>query len=247
MPVSSGAQNVSLACPACHVRSQLPMWLVIDAEDRPDLIDELRHGRLRTFNCPRCGKSVTMTTSLLVDTRRRSPLLFAPDPAADDQLSREQLFASIAIQAGHGAKAGSATIPAIVTIPHDLLPLVVDRDVEDDLASFAAGTWRAESIMLQRYGEWLARVVRDRRDRELKRAVSLLTQDARDSAGFARVVSAHPVLLTDAADELLATMQDVAEQDAPPEYEQCVAEWRRLLRLCRRDGVETILKQLKDG
>jgi len=127
------------------------------------------------------------------------------------------------------------------------LPIVVDRDVEDDVASFAAGMWRAESIALQRYGQWLAQVVRDRRDRELKRAVSALTQEGRDAAGFARVVRAHPVLLTDAADELLATMQDVAEQDAPPEYERCVAEWRRLLRLCRRDGVETILGPLKDG
>src|SRR5690348_14046855 len=99
-PMSSGAQRVPIKCPTCQARDEHVMWLVVDAADRPDLIDEIRQGHLRTFDCPQCGHSITTTTSLLVDARRRSPLLFAPDPGADDQRSREQLFASITIHRG---------------------------------------------------------------------------------------------------------------------------------------------------
>jgi hypothetical protein len=245
--MSSGAMNVSSECPACKARTEHPAWVVVDAEDRPDVIDELRQGRLRSFDCPRCGRSTATNTSLLLDTRRRSPLLFAPDPKADEQRSREQLFASLQIHQRGSRKSGSRALPAVLPIPHDLIVIAVDRDIDDDLASCAAGTWRGESVALQRYGRWLAQVVRERRDADLKQAISSLVSEATDAAGFARVVRAHPVLLTDAADELLAAMQDVAEQDAPPDYERRVAEWRHLLRLCRRDGTEATLGKLRDA
>ena len=245
--MSSGAQQVAIKCPACGTRANQQMWLVVDAADRPDLIEKLRHGGLRTFLCGKCGRPVTTTTSLLVDSRRRSPLLFAVDPAADANLTREQFFASAIIHHGRSAGTGDWTIPHATPIPHDLLAVAVDRDVDDDIAAYSAGTWRAESIALQKYGDWLRQAVHQRRDAALKAAVQALIKDAPDAAGFARVVRAHPVLLSEVADDFLATLQDVSEEDAGPEYERQVAEWRQLLRMCRRDGVEAVLPKLRDA
>jgi predicted RNA-binding Zn-ribbon protein involved in translation (DUF1610 family) len=245
--MSSGTGRVWYECPACGVPSDRELWLVVDAADRPDLIEDVRRGGLRTFDCPNCGQSVTTNTSMLVDSRRRSPLLFAPDPGMDAQRSREQFFASIVIYRRPHVGSGEWTLPPCLVLPFDLLAIAVGRDVDDDLAAWAAGEWRAESIALQRYGEWLAQVAQERQGADLKTAVELLVRDARDATGFARIVREHPVLLTDQADELLAIMQDVAEQDAPPEYEREIAKWRHLLRLCRRDGVEQVLGRLRDA
>jgi hypothetical protein len=228
------------------------MWVVIDAADRPDLIEDLRRGRLRTFECDRCCRSVTTTTSLLVDSRRHnSPLLFAPDPEADEERTRVQYFASVVkhrkrANGGGRPKEEQWTIPDALVIPHELLAIAVDRDVELDLAAYEPGKWIAESVALQRYGDWLGGVVRHRQEKQMRDAITALTKNGHSAVGFSEVVRGHQVLLTAEADKLLSTMQDVAEQEGQPAYEKQIAQWRHFLRLCRRDGLDTTLASLKE-
>jgi hypothetical protein len=252
--VSSGLQQAAYTCAACGHEGCHGMWVVIDAADRPDLIEELRRGGLRSFDCDKCGRPVAATTSLLVDSRRaNSPLLFAPDPKADAQRTQEQFFASVVKHHREphkkkgNAKKEQWTIPDTLMIPYDLLRVAVDRDVELDIAARKAGKWIAASIVLERYGDWLGGVIREREDKRLKDAVTALTQNGHSPDGFKGVVLSHQILLTEDADRLLSSMQDVAEEEAEPERERLIALWRHFLRLCRRDGVEAGLASLNDA
>jgi hypothetical protein len=58
------------------------------------------------------------------------------------------------------------------------------------------------------------------------------------------VVRDHPELLDEDAEDLLGGLQQVVDTDAPPQYQRQLEEWRYLLRLCRRDGVEATLARL---
>jgi hypothetical protein len=218
---------------------------VIDAADQPELSDDVRAGRFLTFACEQCGRQVTRTTSLLFVSDRRSPMLFAPDPTADTRRTQEQLMASL-MMAGDQSEPGEFRLPPVLPVPHEILPLAARRHVSDDLDAWRAGTWNGDSIELQRYGAWLVNVGTMQLMTDVKDAVGELTT-VTDAASFADVVRRRPVLLTDEADALLRAMQEVSDAEAPMEYQREVEQWRHLLRLCRRDGVESTLGRLRDA
>lgn len=233
-------------CSACGARGERETWVVLDASDRPDLFAALRRGELRLLPCPRCRKPVATTTSLLVDSRRRSPLLFAEDPTAGEERTKVQLFHSLAMHR-EPRGAGEWQAPPVLPISHELLPFAATRDVEDDIAAKKAGEWRAESVILQKYGAWLDDMIQMRRGAHLKSAIDAI-DDVRDPASFASIVRAHPLLLSDDAAEMLSVMHEALDEEGgSPHQDLHLSQVRHLLRLCRRDGVDTVLKALLKG
>ncbi len=238
--MASGLGEVAFECPHCGRRRSQKSWVVVDFGDHPELAEEIATGRLNIFPCPQCGQPGCTTKSLLVDLRRNVPLLFAPDRHADEQLTREQLFASMVIHRGKKGP-GEWVTPRALPVEHELLPIVVARDLEADLIALQSGSWQADSIALQRYGKWLETVVAAGREDEMKAAYETLVRRSDGSKSLTEVVRAHPILLSEEADRRLERLQDMFEDDGPPEAEKQVRHWRFLLRLCRRDGVDKVL------
>ncbi|HIE47917.1 TPA: hypothetical protein EYP84_03375 [Candidatus Bipolaricaulota bacterium] len=74
MPISY-AQEVSLTCPRCRTAFTARVWLVVDAGERPDLLERAREGRLHTVTCPHCGHEREVDAPVLVF--RPHPLPFS--------------------------------------------------------------------------------------------------------------------------------------------------------------------------
>ena len=54
----SFAQQADATCPACNHAFQADVWLVVDADERPDLVERLRGGSLHAIACPQCGRGL---------------------------------------------------------------------------------------------------------------------------------------------------------------------------------------------
>ena len=52
---NSFAQTVSLTCPQCSQGFEAPVWLVVDAAARPDLIEKIEQETIHDLPCPACS------------------------------------------------------------------------------------------------------------------------------------------------------------------------------------------------
>lgn len=147
--MSSVALVVASSCP-CGADGERSEWVVLDAADRPDLIEALVAGRFQARWCPACGENTLRTTSMLVASGLRSPLLFAADPTAPGPRIQRQLDVALSMYAGRTG----VDPDRVAFVPHRLLPTAAARHVCDDVAAWQARTWFDPSP----YGEWIADV-----------------------------------------------------------------------------------------
>ena len=48
----SFSQSADLTCPECHRAFTAELWLIVDAAERPDLLEHIRAGTLHDVTCP---------------------------------------------------------------------------------------------------------------------------------------------------------------------------------------------------
>ncbi|MCX7856021.1 MAG: CpXC domain-containing protein, partial [Anaerolineae bacterium] len=77
----SYAEKVTLSCPNCGQAFQADLWLIVDAGERPDLVERIRQGTLHTFTCPHCGNTGEVDAPLLLFGPHLSPAAFGGTPA----------------------------------------------------------------------------------------------------------------------------------------------------------------------
>ncbi len=58
----SYAQPTDLPCPHCNQTFHAELWQILDAAERPNLLDRLRRGELHTITCPHCGHTAEANT-----------------------------------------------------------------------------------------------------------------------------------------------------------------------------------------
>lgn len=89
MPISYSEQ-VSLDCPACGKNFEFTAWMIIDADERPDLIDALRVAELNVAQCPTCGNRGKIAAPLMYHNANLQRVLFAGDPSVPEHELRQQ-------------------------------------------------------------------------------------------------------------------------------------------------------------
>ncbi len=81
------SQADTLTCPACNASFEATIWLIIAANEHPDLIERIRTGTLHTVTCPHCDHTGSLDAPLLIfRPDAEPPILFSPA----QQTSREQ-------------------------------------------------------------------------------------------------------------------------------------------------------------
>ncbi|GAC1639086.1 MAG: hypothetical protein NVS4B8_05630 [Herpetosiphon sp.] len=63
--VRSRKEPIDLHCPACGADFPASVWLVVDREERPDLLHRLLENKLDTLVCPSCGSAGQINHPLL--------------------------------------------------------------------------------------------------------------------------------------------------------------------------------------
>ncbi|GAA5530596.1 CpXC domain-containing protein [Herpetosiphon gulosus] len=75
MPISY-SQPYELVCPTCQTPFVAEAWLIVDAEERPDLVQAIRAVSLHDTRCPGCGQTGVVPAPILLHDRRAKAVLF---------------------------------------------------------------------------------------------------------------------------------------------------------------------------
>ena len=87
----SFAQEAELTCPQCGQTFSADVWLIVDAAERPDLLERARAGTLHDLPCPHCGHRGAVDVPLLILRPGQEPsLLFSPAQGTTAEQDREQ-------------------------------------------------------------------------------------------------------------------------------------------------------------
>ena len=76
----SFAQNQDVTCPHCQRQFTHTLWLIVDSEERPDLLEQIQAGSLHTAICPHCHTELGQADAplLLYRPSQQPALLFSP-------------------------------------------------------------------------------------------------------------------------------------------------------------------------
>lgn len=74
----SYSDKTSATCNYCGNVVQATAWLLVDAADKPDLIEQIRDGTLNSLTCPNCHRFGVLDGSLLVYFPADGRILFSP-------------------------------------------------------------------------------------------------------------------------------------------------------------------------
>lgn len=87
---NSFAQESDFVCPACEKHFRAAVWLIVDADERPDLVKQVAADRLHALGCPRCYQAGAVDAPLLLYRPGQEPLLvFSPAQNTDDEQRAE--------------------------------------------------------------------------------------------------------------------------------------------------------------
>lgn len=94
----SNSETVTLPCRQCGLPVEADVWIIVDIEERPDLLARLRAGTLHDVACPACGHMATINAPVLIYRPNAEPaLLFSPVTAGTPEQDEEQAMALVSI------------------------------------------------------------------------------------------------------------------------------------------------------
>ncbi|WP_322510196.1 CpXC domain-containing protein [Anaerolinea sp.] len=124
----SFSQTATLACPQCGHTFPAEIWLIVDGDERPDLLARAAQGDLHRLPCPQCGNNGTLDVPLLI-LRRHEPqgvLIFSPAENTTREEDQKHLNGLMqALKASLGAEWQEEWIVKSQVVPRGLLPLVL--------------------------------------------------------------------------------------------------------------------------
>lgn len=133
----SFAQSVALPCGNCGQSFMAEVWLIVDAAERPDLVDRIRAETIHTLRCAHCGTDQLIDAPLLFHDGHAQTLIFATQADASDEQNQglarqlgQQLIASIPV-AERQPYLTSAQVVAGVAGLHDALAGIAEQTSDE--------------------------------------------------------------------------------------------------------------------
>ena len=229
-------ETESLICPQCEEEFRAKVWLIVDATERPDLVEKIRQRTLHEIVCPHCHFEGEIDAPLLLfkpDAAR--PLMFFPTFEMEEEEARE-IFQELlhhlieSYGADWNAAWGGQDIPFL---PQELQSVVSSEDPEKALRE-----------MLDQNKRNLEHIRHDDPELFLDAAIqSFITFEEADEKRA--LLEMTPELLTDQAqlimEEYLEDAIEDGDEELVQEYKQNIA----LLQLCRTEGIAKAFADFK--
>ena len=90
--------SANLECPHCRQPFTSELWLIVDADERPDLAERIRAGTLHDLACPHCAEIESVNAPLLVlRPTQKPPLIFVPAGGATAQQNQQRVDQLVAL------------------------------------------------------------------------------------------------------------------------------------------------------
>ncbi|MEI7642743.1 MAG: CpXC domain-containing protein [Chloroflexales bacterium] len=208
MPISYQKQ-AEFTCPNCGANVTAAVWQILDAQEQPGVVDDLRRGLLNRVTCPHCGG----------DGPVRGPLLF------HDAQARRVIFAGAPGTADHEVRDQARNLHALLVsaIPEEQRrPYLADVDIAQDVDGVALMLKRMDR---RRGGSPPAPSAEAIISALPDLAIQALMQ-TQSGADLRVAVGAYPLLLRPEVDGLLAKQIDQA-LDAGHDRQASALESRR--------------------
>ncbi|MEJ5241402.1 MAG: CpXC domain-containing protein, partial [Anaerolineales bacterium] len=248
----SYARPTDLPCPQCGHTFHAELWLILDAAERPDLLDRLRRGELHTLTCPHCGHTAEADVPLLLffpkeplrlvdpQTGARGPevkILFSLARRATPQQNQQHAQALLAHlrQILGDAWQDEWVAQGIPGVPREMLPALLSPDPQAALRELA-----------ERQQRELERLRREDPSQFLHLMLSAFVQ-VPDLNQKRTILENTPELLTDEADALLEQLIQAAKAQQDENARQLFEQHRNLLRRCREVGIEQAFQEQSQG
>ena len=251
----SFSQTASRACPRCGREFRAEIWLIVDAAERPELMEQIKRGTLHEISCPHCGHRGQVDAPLLLYLPPGSGpgvrLLFSParqTSAEEDAEHARQLVAWLR-QALGDAWRDEWLAQGLPAVPRALLPIALREGLEA-AARLAAELDSALSAALERIQEEHPEEYRQLEEavREVARqaaaadpflAAVMALMEADSPAALLRVARDHPILLTPEAEARFQEGVQSARALGAEEMAQAMEEHYRILRETWRAAQES--------
>ncbi|HAJ37425.1 MAG TPA: hypothetical protein DCL15_17280, partial [Chloroflexi bacterium] len=129
------SETLDFTCGQCGRALPFELWLIVDAGERPDLLDRARAGALHTVSCPVCGPQGEVDAPLLLylpdhnPATGQPPLIFSPaaqTSAEQDQQMAVGLLQELARRLG--AAWQNDWLAQVVSVQRALLPVALSDD-----------------------------------------------------------------------------------------------------------------------
>lgn len=217
----SYSESAVLTCPTCSQDFASEVWLVLDAQEHPELVAELKEGRLNLVACPHCGASGPAGAPLLFHDGVTRQVIFAAAPGAADHEWGEQARELHALLVGSIALEDRRSYLSDVQVAQDLAGIAhrLNKQARRPQAPGAPPTApvTAETIP----------VTGDAETPPLLVAVQALLA-AGSEAELGTVVATHPLLLDADIDAVLYELAGVALEQREHEIAESLQQARRL-------------------
>lgn len=169
------AGNVSLpqyletACVRCHSTYRPELYVIVDAEERPDLVQRIKDGVIHCAICPHCGVVMSFGLPLLVYRRGAAvPVMYSPVAIATPEQREEHALMLLQLLSRQlGAEWDDQLTRGVYHVERDQLAEVVDvnpdllpggrdpslRQAIDELLWI--DTWERAQQLVERYSRLL--------------------------------------------------------------------------------------------
>lgn len=176
----SQAETAQLTCPSCGKPFEARVWLVVDRQQRPELLDLIIDGELNVASCPHCGAEGGVNHPLLLHDADRQQVAVAMPLTVRGEAAARELVGDLLAR----------LLQAIPEAEH--APYMGQIELVPELDGLRA-------LLLE---QGLAE-----HDGAREQLVALAVQDllnVADEADFQRVIAQHrALLLTDRAEQVL--------------------------------------------
>jgi hypothetical protein len=206
----SQSDIADLQCPACGASFRREVWLIVDRDERPDLIELILDGTLHRARCPACGAEGDINHPLLLHDGRR-----------------EQIVAALplTVQSEHAAR---ELVGDLLRRLIDALPPASRKPYLGDVELVPELDGLRSSLIEQAGAEH-----QDRLDHRLTHAIEALL-NLSDSTELEGVVATHRApLLDDRSDAALAQLASQAQAQGDFALHQNVQQARALVQQLR--------------
>lgn len=256
-------QGASLTCPDCGRDFDAEIWLVVDADERPDLFDRIRDGALHTVACSHCGAAGEVDAPLLLYRPGEDPaLIFSPpadvlydeDDNADD-LEEQAAELLLFLQGALGPAWRDEWLDEMAVAPVFMLPVTLsenpnmaakqmadqmmenlERLQEEDPEAFREIVEAAFEL-----AEELEGALTPEQIAVIKSPLLPVVGDFVDGDSWEEsyhFVKAHPELLGEEAEGIFAAFIQMARREDDEETADYWEEHLFLLHRCRKIGVK---------
>lgn len=226
----SMVQHLTLTCLVCRRSFDADIWLIIDTQERPDLLERLRASQIHNVFCIHCGQSGLVDMPLLIFRPTYKPvILFSPAQKTHHRQDEEQargLINALRQRLGHSWQ-DSWLEGGLTSVPRSMLASALSDNPEITLQQIAEQEQQRSLDMEQNnpvpYPEELQTIHE-----------FIETESWYASYEYLRT---HPQLLTDEVDNVLGLVIQGCKQVGNDRNYRWLSEHLILLRRCREVGI----------